>query len=45
MQSEKLYIPSLDNHKIFVRKWTADTPSAPRAIIHILHGMAEHATR
>lgn len=46
MQSETLIVTSLDNHKIFVRKWTADAiQPPPRAIIHILHGMAEHGTR
>lgn len=46
MQSEKLYLTSLDNHKIFVRKWSPDAAAtSPRAIIHILHGMAEHCTR
>lgn len=46
MQSEKCFVTSLDNHKIFVRKWTSASMSpAPRAIIHILHGMAEHCTR
>ena len=46
MQSEKFFVTSLDNHKIFVRKWaSAATSPAPRAVIHILHGMAEHCTR
>lgn len=46
MQSEKFFVTSLDNHKIFVRRWTsAATSPAPRAVVHILHGMAEHCTR
>lgn len=44
MHSEKFFVTSLDNHKIFVRKW-APADRAPRAVIHILHGMAEHCTR
>lgn len=46
MQAEKLYLTSLDQHRIFVRKWSADDATRPpRAIIHILHGMAEHSLR
>ncbi len=46
MHSEKFYLTSLDNHRIFVRKWSADAPATPpRAVIHILHGMAEHSMR
>lgn len=46
MQSEKFFVTSLDNHKVFVRKWTsAGSSPAPRAVVHILHGMAEHCTR
>jgi alpha-beta hydrolase superfamily lysophospholipase len=35
-----LYIPTADGHKIPVRHWPV---SQPRAIIHIVHGMAEHS--
>ena len=46
MQSEKFFVTSLDNHKIFVRKWMPENASRDaRAIVHILHGMAEHCTR
>ena len=46
MQAQKLDLTSLDNHKIFVRQWSKDGKSdTPRAVIHILHGMAEHCTR
>ena len=46
MQSEKFFVASQDNHKIFVRKWSPDTPTpAPRAVVHLLHGMAEHCSR
>lgn len=46
MQAHKFYLTSLDNHKVFVRQWSPDSAThSPRAIIHILHGMAEHCTR
>ncbi len=45
MHAEKFFVTSLDNHKIFVRKWSPETSSQPRAIVHILHGMAEHCSR
>lgn len=35
-----LYLPTADGHKIPVRHWPV---SQPRAIIHIVHGMAEHS--
>lgn len=35
-----LYIPTPDGHKIPVRHWPIEQP---RAIIHIVHGMAEHS--
>ncbi len=35
-----LYLPTPDGHKIPVRHWPIEQP---RAIIHIVHGMAEHS--
>lgn len=45
MQADKFFVTSLDNHKIFVRHWAPASSMAPRAVVHILHGMAEHCTR
>lgn len=35
-----LYLPAPDGHRIPLRHWPV---SSPRAIIHIVHGMAEHS--
>ncbi|PTQ88490.1 alpha/beta fold hydrolase [Agitococcus lubricus] len=35
-----LYLPTPDGHKIPVRHWPV---SKPRAVIHLVHGMAEHS--
>jgi len=45
MLAEKLFLTSIDGHKIFVRKWSNPEQSHPRGIIHINHGMAEHCRR
>lgn len=45
MKADKYFVTSLDNHKIFVRHWAPTGSSSPRAVVHILHGMAEHCTR
>lgn len=45
MQADHFHLSSLDNHRIFVRRWRSDASTPPRAIIHILHGMAEHSQR
>ncbi|MFC0558485.1 alpha/beta hydrolase [Halalkalibacter alkalisediminis] len=41
---KKMWIPMSDNHEIFVYRWSDETV-APRAIIQIAHGMAEHGAR
>jgi len=32
-----------DNIQLYLRRWK--TPSAPKAVLHIVHGMAEHSRR
>ncbi|HET8707230.1 MAG TPA: alpha/beta hydrolase [Pseudomonadales bacterium] len=44
MLAETYRIQTGDGHSIFVRHWPSKN-AAPRALIHILHGMAEHSER
>ncbi|MDR0878111.1 MAG: lysophospholipase [Treponema sp.] len=44
------WFPGDDGTRLFLRRWTArqikpGTGAAPRAVVHIVHGMAEHAGR
>ncbi|WP_227935919.1 alpha/beta fold hydrolase [Alkalihalobacillus deserti] len=41
---KEMWIPMSDGHEIFVYNWS-DESVAPRAIIQIAHGMAEHGGR
>lgn len=34
-----------DGKRIFVHEWLPDTDAPPRAVVHIVHGMSEHAER
>jgi alpha-beta hydrolase superfamily lysophospholipase len=34
-----------DGKRIVVYEWTPDTDAPPRAIVHVVHGMSEHAAR
>jgi len=43
MQLEELWIGASDGSQLFVRRWHGDT--APRAVLMIAHGMAEHGAR
>lgn len=43
MQSRQTRLRGKDGHLIFVRTWQPQ--SAPRAVLHISHGMAEHSGR
>lgn len=45
MLAENYRINTVDGHSIFVRHWKDKGIKAPRALIHILHGMAEHSDR
>jgi len=42
--SEHYRITTTDGHSIFVRHWL-NRDITPRALIHVLHGMAEHSER
>ena len=43
MQSDTTTIPRPDGHAIFTRIWRPETP--PRAVLQIVHGLAEHSAR
>ena len=43
MVQNETYFESQDGTKLFLYRWTPDVK--PRAVLHILHGMAEHAFR
>ena len=43
MQLEELWIGASDGSQLFVHRWHGDT--APRAVLMIAHGMAEHGAR
>ncbi|MCL2373742.1 MAG: lysophospholipase [Treponema sp.] len=38
-----IWIPMDDGAQVYLRRW--DTDGAPRAVLHIVHGMAEHSAR
>jgi len=42
IEKSDFWIPMDDGAKLFLRRWGAATP---RAILHIVHGMAEHSAR
>jgi alpha-beta hydrolase superfamily lysophospholipase len=42
-QQSCIWLPSNDGLKLFIRRWTPLAP--PRAVLHIIHGMAEHSQR
>jgi alpha-beta hydrolase superfamily lysophospholipase len=43
MAYDETYLTSFDGTRIFVRTWTPD--DAPRAVLVLVHGLAEHAGR
>lgn len=43
MQASTFTLPAPDGTEVFVHRWLPDGP--PRAVVHIAHGMAEHAAR
>ena len=45
MRTEELTVTATDGTPLHVYHWAADAASKPRAVIHISHGMAEHAAR
>ena len=38
-------LPAEDGHRIRVYRWYPDPATSPRAIMHIFHGLGEHAAR
>lgn len=45
MRTEELTVTASDGTPLHVYHWASDKPATPRAVIHISHGMAEHAAR
>jgi len=46
MVQDEAYFESHDGTKLFLYRWSADEQAGqPKAVLHILHGMAEHALR
>jgi alpha-beta hydrolase superfamily lysophospholipase len=45
MKSENFNVASDDGTKLFVYKWLPDNSNKIKAIVHIIHGMGEHAGR
>jgi alpha-beta hydrolase superfamily lysophospholipase len=45
MKSDAFSFRTPDNTEIFTYRWLPDTPSDIKAIVQIVHGMAEHAVR
>jgi len=47
MVQDNTWFESSDGTKLYLRRWLSDPSSAarPRAILHIVHGMAEHGGR
>lgn len=45
MDAKTTYVEAVDGQPIFTRIWHPSNELAPKAIIHILHGMAEHSKR
>ncbi len=45
MRTEEMTVNADDGTPLHVYHWSSDTPTTPRAVIHIAHGMAEHGAR
>lgn len=43
MRQEAFWLPASDGTQLYVNRWFADT--APKAVVMIAHGMAEHSAR
>ena len=44
MVTEQIWMPMNDGTKLFLRRWLTGAAS-PKAVLHIVHGMAEHSLR
>ncbi len=45
MRTEALTVTAADGTPLHVYHWSSDTAQSPRAVVHIAHGLAEHAAR
>ena len=45
MVQEESWFESGDGTKLYLRRWRCAPDSTPQAVVHILHGMAEHSLR
>ena len=45
MRADSFHFKAEDTQDLFVYRWQPDEGRAPKAIVHIAHGMAEHAAR
>jgi alpha-beta hydrolase superfamily lysophospholipase len=45
MVQDDMWFDSSDGTKLFLRRWRSLPVSQPAAVVHILHGMAEHSGR
>jgi len=45
MVQNEAYFESHDGTKLYLYRWSPETESPPKAVLHIIHGMAEHALR
>lgn len=45
MREETTYLTASDDTPLFVRTWLPREPARPRAVVHLVHGMAEHSAR
>ena len=45
MVQEDTWFESIDGTKLFLRRWKTGANSPPQAVVHIIHGMAEHSER
>lgn len=45
MREETTYLTASDTTPLFVRTWLPDEPAQPRAVVQLVHGMAEHSAR
>ena len=45
MVQTETFFESHDGTKLYLYRWLLDSENQPRAVLHIVHGMAEHALR
>src|SRR6185503_18760409 len=45
MRSDSFTFKADDGQELFVHRWLPDEGTSPRGVVHIAHGLAEHAGR